>query len=210
LFLFSLLFGLTEFLRGNILTGFPWNLIVFSFSENLEILQILSFVGTYGFNIFCVSLFASPSIFILRENSKEVLVCIIFFIITNYIFFRLAPSNMSSFQSLKSFNNDYVIRTIGTKINLDRFYGNTDTAEVITELIKISQPDKETKTIFLWPEGIIPNINQKQLKEFEFLFSEKFNENHLLAIGINSYEQINEKDYFYNTLSIYDHKFKPN
>ena len=84
--------------------------------------------------------------------------------------------------------------------------GNSDTAEVITELIKISQPDKETKTIFLWPEGIIPNINQKQLKEFEFLFSEKFNENHLLAIGINSYEQINEKDYFYNTLSIYDHK----
>ena len=46
LFLFSLLFGLTEFLRGNILTGFPWNLIAFSFSENLEILQILSFIGT--------------------------------------------------------------------------------------------------------------------------------------------------------------------
>ena len=46
LFLFSLLFGLAEFLRGNILTGFPWNLIAFSFSENLEILQILSFIGT--------------------------------------------------------------------------------------------------------------------------------------------------------------------
>ena len=40
LFLFSLLFGLTEFLRGNILTGFPWNLIAFSFSENLEILKV--------------------------------------------------------------------------------------------------------------------------------------------------------------------------
>jgi apolipoprotein N-acyltransferase len=205
LFLFSLLFGLTEFLRGNILTGFPWNLIAFSFSENLEILQILSFVGTYGFNIFCVSLFASPSIFILRENRKEILVCIIF-LLSPIIFFSLGSSNISSFQSLKSSNNDYVIRAIGTKINLDRFYGNTDTGEAITELIKISQPDKETKTIFLWPEGIIPNINQKQLKEFEFLFSEKFNENHLLAIGINSYEQIDEKDYFYNTLSIYDHR----
>jgi apolipoprotein N-acyltransferase len=205
LFLFSLLFGLTEFLRGNILTGFPWNLIAFSFSENLEILQILSFVGTYGFNIFCVSLFASPSIFILRENRKEILVCIIF-LLSPIIFFSLGSSNISSFQSLKSFNNDYVIRAIGTKINLDRFYGNMDTGEAITELIEISEPDKETKTIFLWPEGIIPNINQKQLKEFEFLFSEKFNKNHLLAIGINSYEQINEKDYFYNTLSIYDHK----
>ena len=43
LFLFSLLFGLSEFLRGNILTGFPWNLIAYSFSDNIEILQILSF-----------------------------------------------------------------------------------------------------------------------------------------------------------------------
>jgi apolipoprotein N-acyltransferase len=57
--------------------------------------------------------------------------------------------------------NEYVIRTIGTKINLDRFYGNSNTEEVINELIKISQPDKNTKTVFLWPEGIIPNVNQK-------------------------------------------------
>ena len=78
LFLFSLLFGLTEFLRGNILTGFPWNLIAFSFSENLEILQILSFIGTYSFNILCISFFASPAIFILRENKKEIFICIIF------------------------------------------------------------------------------------------------------------------------------------
>ena len=69
LFLFSLLFGLTEFIRGNILTGFPWNLIAFSFSENLEILQIISFIGTYGFNILCITFFASPAIFIIRKNN---------------------------------------------------------------------------------------------------------------------------------------------
>ena len=35
-FIFSLLFGIFEFIRGTILTGFPWNLIVYSFSENLK------------------------------------------------------------------------------------------------------------------------------------------------------------------------------
>ncbi len=32
-FLFSLIFGLVEFIRGTILTGFPWNLIAYSFSN---------------------------------------------------------------------------------------------------------------------------------------------------------------------------------
>ena len=150
LFLFSLLFGLIEFIRGNIFTGFPWNLIVFSFSENLEILQVLSFIGTYGLNMLCISFFASPAIFILRQNKKEILVCIIF-LLSPILFFKLGSNNISSFELSKSVKNEYVIRTIGTKINLDRFYGNSDTAEVINELIKISQPDKNTKTVFLWP-----------------------------------------------------------
>ena len=205
LFLFSLLFGLIEFIRGKIFSGFPWNLIVFSFSENLEILQILSFIGTYGLNMLCLTFFASPTIFILRESKKEIFLCIIF-LLSPIIFFKLGSNNISSFELSKSIKNEYVIRTIGTKINLDRFYGKSDTAEVISELIKISRPDKNTKTVFLWPEGIIPNVNQKQLKEFEFLFSEKFNENHFLAIGINSYEQVDTKNYYYNTLSVYDHK----
>ena len=205
LLLFSLLFGLTEFLRGNILTGFPWNLIAYSFSENLEILQILSFIGTYGFNILCISFFASPAIFILRENNKEILVCIIF-LLSPIAFFSIGSSIIKSFQSSDIIHNDYVIRAVGSKIDLDRFYGNYDTADTINELIEISQPDLETKMIFLWPEGIIPNTNQKELKEFQFLFNERFNENHLLAIGINSYEQSDNKNYFFNTFSIYDYK----
>ena len=205
LFLFSLLLGLTEFLRGNILTGFPWNLIAFSFSDNLEILQILSFIGTYGFNILCISFFASPAIFIIRENRKEIFTCIIV-LLSPIILFSLGSSNIKSFQSSNIINNDYLIRIIGSNIDLDRFYGSSDTAEVINELIEISQPDMKIKTIFIWPEGIIPNVNQIELKKFEFLFNEKFNKNHLLAIGINSYEKNNDKEFFYNTLSIYDHK----
>ena len=205
LFLFSLLFGLTEFLRGNILTGFPWNLIAFSFSENLEILQILSFIGTYGFNILCISFFASPAIFILRENNKEIFVSIIF-LLSPIFFFPIGSTIIKSFQLSDIIHNDYAIRTVSSKIDLDRFYGNTDTVDTINELIEISQPDLETKIVFLWPEGIIPNTNQKELKEFEFLFNEKFNKNHLLAIGINSYEQNDSENYFFNTFSIYDHK----
>ena len=70
LFLFSLIFGFVEYIRGLILTGFPWNLIAYSFSNQLEILNITSIIGTYGFNLFCISLFISPAIFILRKKKN--------------------------------------------------------------------------------------------------------------------------------------------
>ena len=75
-------------------------------------------------------------------------------------------SKIKSFQSLDLIKNDYVIRAVGSKIDLDRFYVNTDSASVINELIELSEPDLETKTLFVWPEGIIPNINQSELREF--------------------------------------------
>ena len=200
LLLFSLFFGIVEFLRGNILTGFPWNLIAFSFSNNLEIIQITSLIGTYAFNILCISFFASPAILIIKKDRKEI-ATVFFLLLLPIIFYLIGSFKIKSFQSLNLVKNDYVIRAIGSKIHLNRFYGNTDTASVIDELIELSEPNLDTKTLFIWPEGIIPNINQSELNKFEFLFNKRFNKNHLLGIGINSFESK-----FYNTFSFYDHE----
>ena len=55
--LFSVIFGFLEFIRGSILSGFPWNLIAYSFSNHIQILSITSLIGTYSFNLFCITLF---------------------------------------------------------------------------------------------------------------------------------------------------------
>ena len=102
--------------------------------------------------------------------------------------------------------NNYVIRALGSNIDLDRFYGNINTTFVIDELIELSNPDLNTKTLFIWPEGIIPNINQSELKKFRASFDDKFNKNHLLGIGINSYEKKIDRNIFYNSFSIYDYE----
>ena len=59
-------------LGGTILTGFPWNLIAYSFSSQIELISIISVIGTYGFNLFCISLFTCPAILILRRSRKEI------------------------------------------------------------------------------------------------------------------------------------------
>ena len=205
LFLFSLLIGTIEFLRGIILTGFPWNLIAYSFSNNLEIIQITSFIGTYAFNMLCITFFASPAIFILRKNRKEIFLGV-FILLSPIILYIVGSSKIKTFQSLKLIQNDYVIRAIGSNIELNRFYGNSDTTSVIEELIDLSEPDLDTKTLFIWPEGIIPNINKSELKDYKYLFNNKFNKNHLLGIGINSYEADINKNLFYNSFSFYNHE----
>ncbi len=205
LFLFSLFIGVVEFLRGIVLTGFPWNLIAYSFSNYLEILQVISFIGTYAFNMLSITFFTIPAIFILRESKKEIVVCI-FFLLSPVILYLTGSSKIKTFQSSELIQNSHLIRAIGSNIDLKKFFGNEDTTSVINELIELSEPNLEMQTLFIWPEGIIPNINQSELKNYKFLFKDKFNKNHLLGIGINTYIDDKGKDTFYNSLSFFDHE----
>ncbi len=202
-FIFSLFFGIFEFIRGSILTGFPWNLIAYSFVNNLEILSITSLIGTYGFNLFCISLFTSPAIFVLRETKKEILLCIIFLILP-FLFFLYGLNYKKIFLASDNIIHDYKIRVIGTNISLDRFYKNIEPVSAIKDLIDISDPNISEKTIFVWPEGILPGISQKELFEYKWLFENRFSENHLLVIGTNSQISKDGNTNYFNSLSIYD------
>ena len=202
---FSVIFGILEFIRGTILTGFPWNLIIYSFSNQIEILSMTSIFGTYGLNLFCISLFTSPAIFMLRKKKKALLVPIFF--LTSFLFFYIyGDFYKRNFNNSTKVSSDYKVRIIGSNISLDRFYTDIDPTLVIKDLIKISNPNKGEKTIFVWPEGILPNVLQDELIKYGYLFSKNFDENHILILGINS-ESINNgsKDYF-NSFSVYDNK----
>ena len=202
---FSLIFGVTEYIRGSILTGFPWNLIVYSFSNQLEFLSITSIFGTYGLNLFCISLFTSPAIFISKDIKKNIGVFIFFFVVVTS-FYIYGFSYKEKFKNSENVVNDFNVRVIGSNIGIERFYSNANSVLVIEELIKISKPNMSEKTIFIWPEGILPEISQKELYEYKWLFENKFNENHLLIMGINSQLIENNLEKNFNSFSIYDHE----
>ena len=202
---FSLIFGIIEFFRGSILTGFPWNLIAYSFSNHLEVLSVTSIIGTYGFNLFCISLFASPALLVLRDTRKDIGVCI-FFIIMIIFFHSYGSYKKEKFNDLNKKIFDYKIRVIGSNIGLERFYENVDNVSVIQNLISISNPNLREKTIFIWPEGIFPDILQEELTDYNWLFDKSFSENHILIIGINSKSETNNSNEYYNSFTIYDNQ----
>ena len=203
LLLFSLIFGATEFIRGIFLTGFPWNLIVYSFSNQLEFISIISIIGTYGLNLFCILIFTCPSVLFIK-NIKKGIIFNFLVLFTVILIFIYGSMYKKKFDNIIENDFNFKIRVIGSQIGLERFYLDVDPIIVIKDLIKLSKPDLNEKTIFVWPEGIIPDITQENLVEYKWLFNENFNENHLFIIGINSNSIKNGYKSNFNTFSVYD------
>jgi len=204
-FIFSILFSTIEFIRGSILTGFPWNLISFSFSNNIYFIQILSIIGTYSFNLICISLFTIPALFILRNSRKEIIVCS-FFILVSLGFLIFGHTKNNNFNSLESVKISYTIKAISPNISLDRFYSKQDELKIINELIELSAPTKTDPTIFLWPEGIIPDTYLRDMSIYKNLFQHNFGEHDLIIMGLTSVETKNDKNLFFNSMAIFNNK----
>ncbi len=203
---FSLVFGVVECVRGYILTGFPWNLIAYSFSNQMEFFAIISIIGTYGFNLVCISLFTSPAIFILKRSKKEL--GIVAFFLTIILFFHFyGLFYKENFNDIEKKAYEFKIRIIGSKIGLDRFYSdNLDSSSAIEYLLDLSDLNQAEKTILIWPEGILPGVSQENLIEYKSLFDKKLSDNHFLILGINKKLIKNRSKIHYNSLTVYDNE----
>src|SRR6201747_1835971 len=62
----ALAIGLTisEWLRGHLLSGFPWNAFGYALSEPLALAQTASLIGLWGMTFLAVAIFASPAVLI--------------------------------------------------------------------------------------------------------------------------------------------------
>jgi len=206
-FIFSILFGIIEFIRGFIFTGFPWNLIAYSFSDSIYFIQILSVIGTYSFNLICISLFTVPAVFILKNSRKEIMLCF-FFILISVGFLIFGNLKNSEFNSLKSVKNPYIIRAISPNISLDRFYSKQEELKIINELIKLSSPQKKEPTIFLWPEGIIPDSQLRDMSMYKNLFLNNFGNDDLIIMGLNSTENKEDQNLFFNSMAVFNNQLE--
>ena len=100
----------------------------------------------------------------------------------------------------------YTIRVVGSNVAIDRFYNNSQTENVINELISISSPVLNKRIFFIWPEGIIPNTYQNEIYLYDDIFTKNFDKNHLIGLGVTQRELKNNKYVFYNSFSIFDNR----
>ncbi len=68
----SMALAITEYLRGHIFTGFPWNALGHVFAGEAGLSQLSSLLGPYALSFFCVLVFASPAIALFKNQSERV------------------------------------------------------------------------------------------------------------------------------------------
>jgi len=78
------------------------------------------------------------------------------------------------YEKIEKTNLDTLIKVISPKIDINRFLKDVNPEKILVDLIKISKPEKEIKTIFIFPEGVLSNIYLQDLKNFSYIFSENF------------------------------------
>ena len=74
----------------------------------------------------------------------------------------------------------------------------------LKRLIRISNPEKDKKTIFIWPEGIFYESYLSDIQKYKDLFKNRFSEKHLIVLGLNSFKkdkELQDQKYF-NSLVI--------
>ena len=198
--IFSIFFSSIEFVRSFILGGFPWNLIAFAWTDYLNFLQIISIIGTYSFNLLSVTIFLIPAVILFNYKKIQKLFFFAFTIIiliTNFFYGSLVIKDNDKVNEI---NLDFSIKIISPKIDINRFFKYENSDSIILELIKLSEPNNLKKSIFIFPEGALSNIYLEDLKNYSYIFSEYYSDQHKIIIGINSIE--NNK--IFNSLVVLD------
>ena len=64
-------FFVADWLRGHVLTGFPWNLIGYGFAANAPMMQVDALLGGYGLTLLAVFVFAAPAVLVRARRADR-------------------------------------------------------------------------------------------------------------------------------------------
>ena len=211
--LFSISFAFMDYLRAKILSGFPWNLWAYTWSWKPEILQSLFYFGFFSFNLLCIIIYCSPLLLLFKKKLNLILfflISLVFF--GNYIYgSSIIKKNSENLTNLKlDSKNSIYIKIVSPSFDLKYNLSNTDLSENISRLIKYSDPDKNKKTLFIWPEGVFTGFNFEQIKQYKLLFKKAFSEKHLILFGANTTQENSKKLEIFNSLIITNNKLDIN
>ena len=127
-------------MRGHLLTGFPWNLISYTWSWSIESIQILSLIGTYALSLISVTFFCLPFLFFQNKIVKKNVIFLLIFLITfigNYLYGLNKIDNDNY-----NFDENINVKIVSPNFSLKDYNTQSEISQ-LKRLIKISDPKKK-------------------------------------------------------------------
>jgi apolipoprotein N-acyltransferase len=152
----------SEWLRGQILTGFPWNAFGYALTEPLALAQTASLIGIWGLTFLCVAIFASPAVLIDGTSRGQrpwvapvaALLVLIAMGIFGAIRLSLEPTSMVA---------DVKLRIMQPNLQQDVKFNYSAKAAVMQKYLALSDRASGPQstgvrdaTILIWPESAFP------------------------------------------------------
>ena len=152
----------TEWLRGHVLTGFPWNTLGYAVADTLALAQTASLIGLWGLTFLTVAIFASPAALVDEKTPMRrawlapVLALGVLALMAAFGTVRLAREPTRPLESVK-------LRIMQPNLPQDTKFNYGAKAEVMRKYLTLS--DRSTgpqssglrdATVLIWPESAFP------------------------------------------------------
>ncbi len=207
LVIFSGTLAFSDYLRAKLLTGFPWNLWAYSTSWLIEIVQILNHIGLYAYNLIVVTLFTLPIIILFRISTNKKILLLFsatLFVLSLFIYGNYIINKNKRF--LLTVKNKQLIKVISPNFELKYDLSKNEIEERFKKIIRYSEPNKEKKTLFIWPEGAFSGYSYSDILIFKELIKKNFSKNHFIILGSNKLDL--KSGQYFNSMIVVDNNFE--
>ena len=179
-FLFASLWALGEWVRGHFLTGFPWNLLGYTWLFSDEMLQVTSVIGIYGLTILTILLGCVP--YLVFKHGRFVDAGAILGVFVGVAVFGILRLQDTPTQ----FHENVMLRIVQPNISQDLKWDVDKVRANYLKVLKLStqQPatDHTKITHVIWPESAIPFYLEENTWRREEIMS-KLPEGSILLTG---------------------------
>ena len=160
----ALAFGLgsAEWLRGHVLTGFPWNVLGMALGQNIWLMQAAAFVGLYGLTVLAVLICAAPATLLDRAPPRErfgppAAAAILLVALALAGADRLGPPDPVV--------SGVRLRLVQPNLQQDAKFRPENRDDIVDRYIELSdrppEPGEAVPTHIVWPESAFPFLIQR-------------------------------------------------
>ena len=200
--------GTTEWLRGVVLTGFPWNSIGYALTAGEVLLQSSALIGLYGLNVVAVIVFAAPAtLFPASDSGRRPVFPVLFSLLLVgllglYGFLRLSNAE-------RSFVDGVDLRIVQPSIAQKDKWDPAHRERIFSSYLELSGDPSlgpmGPETILIWPESAFPFFLTQEPSALAAI-GELLPDGATLVTGAARLEAVPERSLAFNSLYVISHE----